>query len=112
MYAQTTVIRVPLGCMDQMRELIETRYLPVLETRPGFMGAYFLEQIDDAEAAHLVVFWRDQASVENFSRTGALEASVRGLAAHLPGVRVQRQGYAVTVKSGAGAPAMAYQYGR
>jgi heme-degrading monooxygenase HmoA len=99
MYAQVTTIRVPLGAMDQMRQMIAHDYLPALRVRVGFISAHLLEQIDDPEAAYLVVYWESHDAVENFNRTGLLESSVQALAARMPGVRVQRQGYMVHVNS-------------
>lgn len=101
MYAQATEIRVPLGHMLRMRELIRRDYLPRLQTRPGFVSAFLMEQVDDPERAELVTLWESQAAVERFSSTGALEATVNGLAAYLPGAQVQRQGYALTISAGA-----------
>jgi heme-degrading monooxygenase HmoA len=97
MFAQATHIRVPEGAMPQLRELISAEYLPVVQTREGFVAARFLEQIDDPEAALLIVYWESQQSVEAFHRTGVLQASVQTLAAILPGLRVEREGYVVTM---------------
>lgn len=100
MYAQSTSIRVPLGHMDQMRALIERDYLPKIRCRPGFVSAFLMEQVDDPDRAELLILWESQAAVERFNSTGLLEATVHGLAAYLPEVQVQRQGYAITVLSG------------
>lgn len=97
MYAQVTYIQVPLGKTAEIRHILETDYLPVVRVRPGFVAAYVLEQVDDPERLEMVQFWDSHAAVENFSRTGLLESSVQALAAWLPGVRVQRQGYLVRV---------------
>ncbi len=101
MYAQTTSIRVPLGNMNRMREIIKRDYLPKIRVRPGFVSAFLMEQVDDADRAELVILWDNQAAVERFNSTGLLEATVHGLATYLPGVQIQRQGYALTVMSGA-----------
>lgn len=101
MYAQSTSIRVPMGNMDRMREIVKRDYLPKIRVRPGFVTAFLMEQVDDPDRAELVILWDSQAAVERFNSTGLLEATVHGLAAHLPGVQVQRQGYALTVMSGA-----------
>ena len=101
MYAQTTYIRVPLGRMTQLRGIVQREYLPKIQERPGFVSALFMEQVDDPDRAQLVIVWESQAAVENFSSTGMLEATIHGLAAYLPDVQVQRQGYALTVVSGA-----------
>lgn len=100
MYAQATTILVPMGTMAQMRHVIEHEYLPRVRTRPGFVRAYFLEQADDPDRALLIIAWESQADVENFNRTNLLEASVQALAARLPGVKIQRDGYLVSVVSG------------
>ena len=100
MYAQSTTIRVPLGHMDRMRQIIKHDYLPKVQCRPGFVSAFLMEQVDDPDRAELVILWDDQASVEQFSSTGTLEATIHGLAAYLPGAQVQRQGYALTVFAG------------
>jgi heme-degrading monooxygenase HmoA len=97
MYAQVTVIQVPLNQMDQLREVIESKYLPVVRARPGFRAGYLLEQVDDPDNAQLILFWEDHAAVENFNRTGLLQASIHALASDVPGLRVRRQGYLVRV---------------
>jgi hypothetical protein len=101
MYAQTSSIRVPMGNMDRMRSIIKRDYLPQLRVRPGFVSAFFMEQVDDPDRAELVILWDNQAAVERFNSTGLLEATVNALAARLPGAQVQRQGYALTVVTGA-----------
>lgn len=98
MYAQATIIRVPLGTMSQMRHIIEHDYLPRVRSRPGFLSAQMLEQIDDPESAILVLYWDNQAAVEGFNRTNPLEASVQALAVRLPGTRIHREGYVVSVQ--------------
>lgn len=101
MYAQSTSIRVPLGHMNRMRAIIEREYLPKIRCRPGFVSAFLMEQVDDPERAELLILWESQDAVESFNSTGLLEATVHGLAAYLPDVQVQRQGYAITVRMGA-----------
>lgn len=97
MYAQRTRIRVPSGAMAQLRETIERDYLPVVSHRPGFEAAYLMEQVDDDDEAELITLWDNHASAENFTRTGSLAASIQALAAQIPGLRIQRQGYIVRV---------------
>jgi heme-degrading monooxygenase HmoA len=105
MYAQVTDIRVPMNRIGELRQMIEGTYLPVVRTRPGFLAAYLLEQVDDPDNAQLVQFWNSQADIENFHRTGLLEASVQGISASIPGVQIRRQGYIVRVAL-RGAPVM------
>jgi hypothetical protein len=95
MYAQVTFLQVPLNQMPVLRDLIETRYLPIVRQRAGFKAGYLLEQIDDPETAQLVLFWDEHASVESFNRTGMLQASLHALTAEMPDLIVHRQGYAV-----------------
>ncbi len=95
MYAQVTIIQVPMDRISDLRHVIETDYLPIVRNRPGFLAAYLLEQIDDPDSAQLVQFWNTQGDVENFHRTGLLESSVQSIAAYLPGVQIKRQGYIV-----------------
>lgn len=99
MFAQATTIRVPVGAMAQMRRVIDQDYLPQLRQRDGFVSAQFLEQVDDPEAALLIVVWDSQRAVEAFHKTGSLQAAVNALSVQMPGVRVQRTSYAVTVVS-------------
>lgn len=101
MYAQKTVIRAPMGKMPELRQIVEKKYLPVVRARPGFIAAYLLEQIDDLDACELILFWDSQAALENFNRTGMLQASLQSLAAEMPGLRLQRQGYIIRVAMGA-----------
>ncbi|MBZ0301852.1 MAG: antibiotic biosynthesis monooxygenase [Anaerolineae bacterium] len=100
MYAQKTIIRAPLGKNEELRQVIAQKYLPVVRSRPGFMAAYLLEQVDDADTCELIQFWDNQAALENFHRTGMLQASIQSIAAELPGVRLERQGYVVRVALG------------
>ena len=99
MYAQVTLIQAPLNTIARLREVIEGKYLPVVRARPGFRAGYLLEQVDDPDCAELVLFWDDHAAVENFNRTGLLQASLHALAAELPGMQVRRQGYLVRVST-------------
>ena len=105
MYAQKTSIRVPLGTMEQMRGIIQRDYLPKIRLRPGFVSAFFMEQVDDIDRAELVILWENQAALEKFNSTGMLEASIQGLAARLPGIQVHREGYMLSVTIGAPAQA-------
>lgn len=97
MYAQVTLFRAPAGKIGELRRLVEEDYLPVIRNRPGFQAAFFLEQVDDPDAAQLVQLWESHATVENFHRTGLLQGSDQSIAARLPGLRIQRQGYLVRV---------------
>ena len=101
MYAQTTLIRTPLGAMVKMREIVRRDYLPKIRVRPGFVSAFLMEQVDDPDRAELIILWENQAAVEHFNSTGMLEATIHGLASRLPGVQIQRQGSVLTVFSGA-----------
>ena len=97
MYAQVTFLQSPIDQMPVLRDLIETRYLPVVRQRDGFKAGYLLEQIDDQDTAQLVLFWDTHASVESFNRTGMLQASLHALTAEMPDLIIRRQGYAVRV---------------
>lgn len=97
MYAQVTYLRVPLNKIAELRDVIETRYLPVVRLRPGFLAGYLLEQVDDPDTAQLILFWDSQKAVENFTRTGSLQASVYALASDIPGVEIRREGYIVPI---------------
>jgi quinol monooxygenase YgiN len=101
MYAQKTVIRAPMGKVAELRQIIEQKYLPVVRVRPGFMAAYLLEQVDDTDACELIQFWDNQAALENFNRTGMLQASLQSIAVEMPGLRLERQGYIIRVALGA-----------
>lgn len=83
--------------MAELREKIESEYLPIVSSRPGFVAAYFLEQVDDEDAAEMIQFWDSHASAEAFTRTGSLAASIQALAVLMPGLHIQRQGYIVRV---------------
>jgi quinol monooxygenase YgiN len=100
MYAQKIVIHAPMGKVDELRRLIEMKYLPVLADRPGFIAAYLLEQADDHDRTELIQLWHNHADIENFHRTGMLQASIQSLAVDLPGINIQRQGYIVRVAVG------------
>lgn len=97
MYAQKTIIQAPVGKGMEVRKLIAQKYLPVVRNRSGFLAAYLLEQTDDPDQCELVQFWDKHASVENFQKTGLLEASIQGIAADIPGCSIQRQGYVIRV---------------
>ncbi len=104
MYAQKTLIQVPVGKVGELRQLLNEKYLPVVCQRPGFLASYLLEQTDDEEIAELVVFWDSHAAVENFQCTGLLQASIQTLALDLPGATLHRQGYIVRVAAGSVPP--------
>ena len=83
--------------MNELRAKIEKDYLPVVSCRPGFVAAYFLEQVDDEDSAEMIQFWDSHASAESFTRTGSLAASLQSLVVSIPGLQIQRQGYIVRV---------------
>ncbi len=95
MYAQKTLIQAPMGRGAEVRRLIAQKYLPAVRHRPGFLAAYLLEQTDDEDKCELIQFWDRHSSVENFHKTGLLEASLQSIALDLPGCMVQRQGYII-----------------
>lgn len=95
MYAQITLMHAPFGKMVELRRLIESEYIPVIRARPGFKAVFLLEQVDDPDTAQLIQLWDNHASIENFHRTGLLQGSDQSIAARLPGLRIQRQGYLV-----------------
>ncbi|NWF69473.1 MAG: antibiotic biosynthesis monooxygenase [Chloroflexi bacterium] len=97
MYAQVTHLRVPEGQIGQLRLFIEKEYLPNVSLRPGFIAAHLLEQIDDLDRAQLVIFWDSQQALENARHTLSLQGSEQSIAARLPGLRIERQGYIVRV---------------
>lgn len=99
MYAQVTFLQAPMNQMPRLRDIIETRYLPIVRQRPGFKAGYLLEQVDDTDCAQLVLFWDSHAAVESFNRTGSLEASMQGLMIEMPDMQVRRQGYVVQVSA-------------
>ncbi|MBZ0295716.1 MAG: antibiotic biosynthesis monooxygenase [Anaerolineae bacterium] len=95
MYAQKTFIRTPLGKGAEVRRLIAQKYLPAVRQHPGFFAAYLLEQTDDPDRCELLQLWDRQSSLENFHKTGFLEASLQGIAVDVPGCMVQSQGYMI-----------------
>lgn len=101
MYAQITLLRAPFGKMAELRHLIEAEYVPVVRARPGFKAVFLLEQVDDPDTAQLVQLWDNHAAIENFHRTGLLQGSDQSIAARLPGLRIQRQGYVVRLTASA-----------
>jgi hypothetical protein len=101
MYAQITELRAPMGRIGELRKLIDDEYLPIVRKRPGFKAAFLLEQVDDPDSARLVQLWDNQAAIEDFHRTGLLQGSDQSIAARLPGLRIQRQGYLVRLATNA-----------
>ena len=47
MFAQIITMKVPIGDIQELRMLIAEEYLPEVSTRPGFISAGLLEQVDD-----------------------------------------------------------------
>ncbi len=88
-----------MGKGAEARRLIEQNYLPAVSNRPGFIAAYLLEQTDDEDRSELIQIWDHQTSIENFHKTGLLEASLQYLAVGLPGCNIQRQGYIIRVST-------------
>jgi heme-degrading monooxygenase HmoA len=99
MYAQVTNLSVPIGKIDEFRELVQNQYFKSVQTREGFVMACLLEAIDDPHAAQIVTYWDNQKAIENARKTGSLQQTVQVLASHMPGVRLLRQGYIVTVNT-------------
>lgn len=93
MYVQIISMQAPMGKGEDLRAFIADEYLPAINGAAGFVSANFLEQVDDRDAAKLVVFWENQKSVENAHSTGLLLGTDSGIAIKIPGIRVQRQSY-------------------
>lgn len=100
MYAQVTKVQVPLGMRERFRSLLMQEYLPLLRKRDGFLGMMMLEETDDDESAEMIVLWENQASVEAFANTGTLEAGISAIGAIVPGTKVVRSSFLVTVREG------------
>lgn len=97
MYAQVTNLAVPIGQIEALRDLVQNEYLATVQKRDGFIRAFLMEAIDDEQLAQLITYWDSQQAIENARKTGSLQETVQVLASHMPGVRLQRQGYIVTV---------------
>lgn len=99
MFVQIISMVAPAGRIVELRELIATEYLPALTARSGFVSAHLLEQVDDRDATKLIIFWDNQAAVENLNRTGVLAGSTHSIAARMPGIRIERNSYIVKVST-------------
>ncbi|MFN8373396.1 MAG: antibiotic biosynthesis monooxygenase [Anaerolineae bacterium] len=99
MYAQITFIKLGQGTINELRILIRDEYIPALTRRSGFLSAHLLEQVDDPDMAQLITFWESQESLENWRHTNMLQGSDQSIAARVPGLRIERQGYIVRVSS-------------
>ncbi|PJF33860.1 MAG: hypothetical protein CUN57_01050 [Phototrophicales bacterium] len=97
MYAQVTNLSVPIGQIEALRDLVQNKYLAAVQKRDGFIRAYLMEAIDDEQVAQLITYWDSQQAIEEARKTGSLQETVQVLASHMPGVKIQRQGYIVTV---------------
>lgn len=97
MFVQIIEMTSPLGTISQLRKLIAEEYLPSLRDRDGFVSAQFLEQVDDRDKARLIIYWENHNKVEDAHRTGVLAGSNASIAARIPGLRIQRQSYIVSV---------------
>jgi len=97
MYVQMITLHAPVDQIEKLRRLVADEYLPAIRTRSGFVAAHLLEQVDDPEAAQLIIYWNNQAAVEHGQATGVLSGSVASIAARMPGLHIQRQSYIVNV---------------
>ncbi len=93
MYVQIISIQAPLGQIDKLRAFIEDELLPAVHKAAGFVSASLLEQVDDRDSTKLIMYWADQASVENAHSTGLLLGTSSSLVARVPGTRIQRTSY-------------------
>jgi len=99
MYAQVTNLSVPIGKMDEFREIVQAQYFRSVQQRDGFVMANLLEAIDDPNNAQIITYWDSQHAIEAARRTGSLKETVQMLASYMPGIRLLRQGYIVTVNT-------------
>ncbi len=97
MFTQIITMRVPANSIETLRTLITDEYLPEVQTRSGFVSANLLEQVDDRNMTHLIINWETQSDVEAASHTSSLAGSPYSIVARIPGMRVQRHSYLVTV---------------
>jgi len=97
MFVQMISMQAPLGKIEDLRKLLLSEYLPALENRPGFITAHLLEQVDDRDSAHLMIYWSNQRALEATETTGVLAGSTTSIVARMPGLRVQRQSYIATM---------------
>lgn len=99
MFAQIITMQVPPDNIERLRQLISEEYFPEIASRPGFVSAGLLEQVDDRNVTQLVIYWRTQHDVENAGQTTGLAGSPYSIAARIPGMRVQRHSYIVKVST-------------
>ncbi len=102
MFVQVIEMLAPAGQIEALRKLVQEEYLPSIRSRPGFLTAHLLEQLDNRDETKLVIYWDTHASLEDANRTGVLAGSTTSIAARMPGLKVQRQSYLVNVKSDSG----------
>ncbi len=79
MFVQITAIRTPLGKMQILREVLCSRYLPLVRAQPGLRRDYFLEQVDDLDRAQLVLVWDSQSDYEQFRSLSAANETIKAL---------------------------------
>ena len=99
MFAQIITMKVPPGNIERLRALISSEYLSEVRSRPGFVSASLLEQVDDRDSTQLVIYWETQQDVETANQTTGLAGSPYSIAARIPGMRVQRHSYIVKVST-------------
>ena len=100
MFVHITSFRVSTGQVPRLRERIAAGYLPIARKQPGFERDYFLEKVDDAERAQLVLVWESQSALENFRNSDVMDAINKMLHANLPGLRMQSDSYIVRLRPG------------
>jgi len=93
MFVQMITLRAPTGKRPKLRQLVQDNYLPGIQQQVGFLHGYLLEQIDDPDVAQLIEVWESQSALEHARKTQLLTGTTQSLAANLPGLRIQQQGY-------------------
>ena len=97
MYAQVTNLTLPANTIEELRGLITNNYFKSLREREGFIEARMLEAVDDDRSVKIVTYWESQKMIESARKTGSLQETIQMLSAHIPGIRIVRQAYVVTV---------------
>ena len=87
MFVQQLSLRVHPDAIPQLRQLVQSQYMPRLKQHIGFVAAHLVAHIDHQDTAELIIYWENEQAMRIAAIQGHNLPDV-------PGLQIAHQSYA------------------